>query len=186
MLATVLLLSILTASSQTPEGDRRDAAEFDRIAALLELRPGSSVADVGAGGGAWTSRLAGHVGTDGRVYATEVKPELVRSLEHLARVRKLPQVRVIAGTEEDTGLPAACCDAILLRLVYHAFDDPPRMIASLNQALKPGGRLLIIDFRPKPDALTAALGQAGFEPVTLVEKGWSWHPSVFAALYRRP
>jgi len=127
------------------------AGEAERIARALELGPGSRVADVGAGDGDWTVELADWVSPGGRVFATEVTEELREEIRENVEEAGLENVTVVAGDQESTGLPEGCCDAILLRMVYHHFQEPAKMRASLAQALRPGGRVAIIDIRPQKD-----------------------------------
>jgi cyclopropane fatty-acyl-phospholipid synthase-like methyltransferase len=94
---------------------RLEAAEFDEIAALLKISEGSVVADVGAGGGAWTFRLAARVGTSGRAFATEVRRSHVDDIAERARSTGRTNITAILGSQKDVGLPADCCDAMLLR-----------------------------------------------------------------------
>ena len=125
------------------------ADEAVRIAQEMELRPGLRVADVGAGGGKWTVELAQRVGAAGHVFATEVDEDDLEDLRERVREAGLGNVTPILGDDEATGLSADCCDAILLRLVYHHFTDPEPMRASLRSALKPGGILVVIDITPQ-------------------------------------
>jgi SAM-dependent methyltransferase len=118
--------------------------EFPEIADLLQLKSGSIVADVGAGSGSWTILLADNVGPTGHVFATDVRPEFVSGIRQATA--KLPNVTVVLGTQDSTELPPQCCDAVLLRMVYHAFRNPKAMRGSLARALRPGGRVLVIDF----------------------------------------
>jgi len=123
-------------------------AEGDRLIEALALEPGQSVADVGAGDGEWSGRLAERVGPRGRVFATEVDEGEIAKIEARVRRAGLDNVTVLRGSQEDTGLPAACCDAVLLRMVYHHFPRPAAMRASLRRALRPGGRLVVVDTEP--------------------------------------
>jgi ubiquinone/menaquinone biosynthesis C-methylase UbiE len=125
------------------------AGEADEIASLLGLGPGMSVADVGAGDGEWAERLARKVGPEGRVYATEVKDDLLKEIRDRANRAGLGNVETVRGDQGGTGLPPGCCDAILLRMVYHHFEQPERMKASLRSALRPGGRIVVIDTEPQ-------------------------------------
>lgn len=127
------------------------ADESAEIVQLLRLSPGAVVADVGAGDGEWTFELAAAVGGRGKVWATEVTEDLVADLAESAKGEGLDQVRVVLGDDQDTGLPTGCCDAVLLRMVYHHFSDPVAMRSSLRRALRPDGRLLIIDIAPQSD-----------------------------------
>ncbi len=128
---------------------RASTAEADRIAEALELRPGMRVADVGAGDGEWTVELARQVGESGHVYATEVDEDDLEEARERLDDTGLDNATAILGDQDSTGLPADCCDAVLLRLVYHHFTDPAPMRASLRKALKPGGLIAVIDFPPK-------------------------------------
>lgn len=130
---------------------RADPNESQRLAEALGLREGVSVADVGGGRGKWTEELARRVGATGHVYATEVKQDKVDDIAKRAERAGLQNVTAILGNQDDTGLPTGCCDAILLRLVYHHFQDPPKMRASLATAMKPGARLVIVDTAPHGD-----------------------------------
>ncbi|MPY91139.1 MAG: methyltransferase domain-containing protein [Luteitalea sp.] len=126
-------------------GNRAEAAD---IASALQLEPGSSVADVGAGKGTFSIELARKVGPDGQVFATEIDEKLLKQIRRAATDASLHNVTVIEGGEADAGLPEACCDAVFLRGVYHHLTQPATTNASLFRALRPGGRLAIIDFPP--------------------------------------
>lgn len=125
------------------------AAEFDQIVGVLQLKEGMSVADVGAGDGRWSVLLARYVGEKGHVWATEVDASELEGIREQVSERGLENVSVVLGGQLETGLPEACCDAILLRLVYHHFKHPAAMRASLRRALRPGGRIAIVDIQPQ-------------------------------------
>lgn len=146
-----LALGVLTAlalsascTSLHAEGDEATA-----IAEVLELAPGMAVADVGAGEGEWTVGIAERVGPEGKVWATEVADDELEELRAQLAEKGLERVEVVRGDQRDLGLPDGCCDAILLRMVYHHFEDPAAMRAELHRALRPGGRLAVIDIRPQ-------------------------------------
>ena len=152
----------------------RDPAESDRIAELLRARPGMCIADVGAGDGEWAEELAERVGSTGRVWATEVEEDDVEEIRERMERAGLGQVRTVVGDEHDAGLPDDCCDAILLRLVYHHFTDPAGMRTSLMRALRPGGRIVVVEITPQsswprlegvPDR-----GGHGIEAVDLIDE----------------
>ena len=126
--------------------------ELPQLVDLLEMKPGMSVADIGAGFGAWTVRLARLVGPSGRVYANDVGDKQVAFLKEYAAKEKAANVTVIAGAERSTNLPANCCDAILVRDAYHHLTQPEDIVRSIAAALKPGGRLAVIDFPPRPNS----------------------------------
>lgn len=163
---------------------RDDEAEFVEIVRLLDVSTGTRVADVGAGGGSWTFRLATEVGPQGRVFATEVEPRHVEGVAASARARGLENVTALLGSQADTGLPSGCCDALLLRLVYHAFDQPTEMRESMYRAVRPGGRVLVVDFRPSAEQLTKEMEDAGFEPLQVVAP-WQNRDALFAVLFRK-
>lgn len=150
-LALVLCAHPAAQQTQLTEGQIKSAElEVPELAKLLELKPGMTVADVGAGFGAWTVRFAKVVGPSGRVYATDIgAPQLAALREAAARGSN---VTVIEGAVHTTNLPALCCDAILIRDAYHHLTDPQAIIKSLAAALKPGGRLAVIDFPPRPNS----------------------------------
>ena len=113
----------------------------------LRLKPGDVVADVGAGSGYHTFPIADRVGPTGTVYAVDIQPEMLALIDAKKQRRGTPQVKTVRGTETDPKLPAASCDLILLVDVYHEFNYPFEMAAALATALKPGGRLVFVEFR---------------------------------------
>ena len=129
----------------------RKEAEFEgpKLADILGLRPGMSVADVGAGFGAMTVVLAKSL-TSGQVFATDIGTRQLKVIREYVKREGLANVIVIEGADESTNLPAACCDAVFLRLVYHHVVAVDPFNSSLTAALKPGGRLAIIDSVPTP------------------------------------
>lgn len=181
ILAPCLLMPLLIALQTDPQ------IEFRRIAQLLRIEEGSTVADIGAGSGSWTRLLLGQAGNSGTVYATEVKPELVQGLKSAFRTH--PNLKALLGSQEDLALPDACCDAVLLRLVYHAFRQPDRMRQGLSRSVRPGGRILIIDFPGgargvKPGKLTEDMAAAGFDRIDFIDP-WQGQPGVYAILFQK-
>lgn len=192
-LATLLALF---AAAAWPEN------EAARLVSLLGARPGATVADVGAGEGRWTIELAEAVGPAGHVFATEVEESLLEKIEERLETEGMGNVEVVRGDQRSTGLPAACCDAILLRLVYHHFVDPEAMRADLARALRPGGRLAIVETRPQsswrrlegvPERgghgievadLIGEMARAGFRPV---ERHGEWNGDAdrFAVVFEK-
>jgi len=122
--------------------------ESQRLEEVLALAPGGVVADVGAGEGEWTLEMARRVGASGRVFATEIDPGRIRQIRKAVAEAGVANVTVIEGAPDDTRLPQGCCDAILLRHVYHHITHPAAMSASLLQAVRPGGFVAVIDFNP--------------------------------------
>jgi len=147
-----LWLAALTCASATVLAARvsgNTADEIKRLAALMEWKPGTAVADIGAGDGGYSFAAAGHVGASGRVYATEIDSKKLEELREEVAKRKLQSVTVVESKVDDTNLPTACCDAIFLRHVYHHLTKPVEFDTNLVRSLKPGGRLAIIDFPPR-------------------------------------
>lgn len=151
--ALVLLLAVTTAAAQDYEED----AEWLRE--VLQLREGSVVADIGAGGGELTVLLADLVGPDGKVYATELGEDNVEELREEVEESSASNITVLEGGATDTNLPEECCNALVMRRVYHHINNPPPFNASLLRTLKPGGRLAVIDFEPRGSPSEDAAGR---------------------------
>jgi ubiquinone/menaquinone biosynthesis C-methylase UbiE len=130
---------------------------MSRLRQVLALEAGKVVADVGAGKGELTFALAREVGAKGRVFSTEIDPERLQRLREAVAAGKLDNVMVVEGQGSETGLPPNCCDAIVLRRVYHHLTEPSGINASLLRSVRPGGVLAIIDFPPP-----FFLGRGGF------------------------
>ncbi len=140
--ALSLALLLFATSAWAPE------TEVDRLARILQLKPGYSVADVGAGSGDISIAIAGRVAPGGLVYSTEIDPKLLEKIRGAVQAAGVRNVIVVAAREHDTGLPPHCCDAIFLREVYHHLTDPTATDDSLYGAARPGALLAIIDFEP--------------------------------------
>ncbi|HYU22817.1 MAG TPA: methyltransferase domain-containing protein [Candidatus Dormibacteraeota bacterium] len=141
------------------------ADEVKRLAALMEWKPGTIAADIGAGDGKYTFAAVERVGPSGKVYATEIDPKKLEELQGEVAKRKLENVTVVESKEADTNLPSGCCDAIFLRHVYHHLTKPAEFDRNLARSLKLGGRLAIIDFAPR----------SGLEPVEGVPSNRDGH-----------
>ena len=181
------------------QGSRVDRDELARVFELLDIESGDVVADVGAGDGKWSIAVAEQVGSEGRVYATEVDPDDLKKIRDRVEREGATNVSVVEGQTDSTGLPDACCDAILLRRVYHHFTDPEAMQESLRKALRDDARLLVVDFdtrgrwsRPSgiPESrdghgiaktlLVTEMKDAGFELVSDLK----WHNGDYALVFR--
>ena len=123
--------------------------EIRRLAKVMEWKPGQVVADVGAGEGEIGFAAAAIVGATGKVYLTELDGQKLERMRKEVAARKLINTIVVTAAEKETRLPDVCCDAIVLRRVYHHLTAPEEMDASLLRSLKPGGRLAVIDFQPR-------------------------------------
>jgi precorrin-6B methylase 2 len=155
---------LLVALTTTAAGQRFDSAaalkqaerEVPSLVGVLELKPGMTVADVGAGFGAWAVTLARWIGPSGRVYATEIGAEQLTAIREAVARERLDNVVVLEGAAGSANLPDGCCDAVFLRDVYHHLTQPEAFDRSIVSALKHGGRLAIIDFEPEPGSKTPA------------------------------
>jgi len=113
----------------------------------LELKPGMTVADIGAGTGYYSWRMAQRVGARGTVYAVDIQPEMIKLLQQQMSKRGAANVKALLGTLTDPGLPPAGIDLALMVDVYHELEYPYEMLAAIVRALKPGGRLVFVEFR---------------------------------------
>lgn len=151
--AGALLLTaalIVAVDNWTGFGFDADGEEMTRLTAALSLRPGMVVADIGAGQGQLSAALAKVVGSGGHVFSTDIDPGRVQRLRETMAAGGLGNVTVLSATARDSGLSATCCDAIVIRRVYHHLSDSPATIASLRRGLRNGGLLAVIDFPPPP------------------------------------
>ena len=129
-------------------GFRASGPEMARLRQELALKPGTSVADVGAGRGELTVALAAEVGPSGQVFSTDIDTQALEQIRARVAAAALQNVTVVQADARDTRLPTSCCDAVVLRRVYHHLSDPLATNGDLLRALRPGGVLAIIDFPP--------------------------------------
>jgi len=133
--------------------EQRDIEEApDAALDALDLTPGLLVADVGAGSGYMTVRMARRVGPEGHVYASDIQPEMIALLKRRLEEEGVANVTAVLGEVDDPKLPAGALDLELLVDVYHEFSAPQAMLRGLRKALKPGGRLVLLEYR-KEDPL---------------------------------
>jgi ubiquinone/menaquinone biosynthesis C-methylase UbiE len=154
----VLALTCAGCGSWSGFGFHAGGPEMPRLRQVLALKEGMVVADVGAGKGQLTLALAKEVGSSGRVFSTEINPARLARLREAAGSAGLGNVTVVEAQSRETGLPPGCCDAIVLRRVYHHLTDPSSINASLLRSLRPGGKLVIIDLPPPFSWLRGSLG----------------------------
>jgi ubiquinone/menaquinone biosynthesis C-methylase UbiE len=192
----------MAAFASTAKAQDDFASDAERLVTTLKLHPGQTVADIGAGEGQLALALARKVGPTGHVYATELDRDRLRDIRQAIESAGLKNVSVVEAHAARTNLPERCCDALVLRKVYHHFSKPDLMNASMRQSLKPGGLVAVMDFAPDSaesrdpsdrdtggqHGVTSAtvareLGQAGFEEV-VIEEGT--RPGRFMVVMRRP
>jgi ubiquinone/menaquinone biosynthesis C-methylase UbiE len=131
------------------------AAEENPEGALdaLKLQPGMVVADVGAGTGYMSLRLAKRVGPAGKVYANDLQPEMLRRLRENAAKAGITNIETVQGEEADPKLPPGQMDLVLLVDVYHEFSKPREMIDKIRESLKPDGRLVLLEYRKEDPSI---------------------------------
>ena len=179
-------------------GFRASGSEMPRLRQVLTLQPGTIVADVGAGNGELTLALAREVGSKGRVFSTEIDAARLQRLREAVSAAKLDNVTVIEAHGSETGLPPNCCDAIVLRRVYHHLGDPAGINASLLRSVRPGGLLGVIDFPPPfflsrgtlgvpAETVVAEVTASGFRLLRQIDDWPGRGPlASYCALFRRP
>jgi ubiquinone/menaquinone biosynthesis C-methylase UbiE len=133
--------------------ERVSEEEPDKAIAALGISSGATVADVGAGSGYMTVKLAAAVGSTGRVYATDVQPEMIDALTARVKAARLLNVTPILSGTDDPRLPEGVIDLILMVDVYHELAAPQRMLQQLKRSLKPSGRLVLLEYRKEDPAI---------------------------------
>ena len=128
--------------------DSRDREEdCNTLLKALKLQPGMTICDMGCGNGFYTLRVAKQIGPTGKVLAVDIQPEMLTLLRERAAAEKVQNVQPILGSVIDPELPEASCDLILCVDVYHEFSHPEHMLKAMRTALKPDGKLVLVEFR---------------------------------------
>lgn len=204
-------MAVGVVAAQAPDAGQisqeRAAAErtVPHLAEVLELKPGMTVADVGSGGGAMTVVLGKWLGPAGHVFATDITERALQATRDYAKKEGLANVTVLEGAAAATNLPPACCDAIFMRDVYHHITQPEAFNTSLLASLKPGGRLAVIDFLPRPGSklfpgvnpnrgghgiapalVESEVAAAGFTHLRTADHWPDEKDSLFLVLFRKP
>ena len=175
--------------------------EEAKLVSVLSLVSGRVVGEIGAGDGQLTIHSAKAVGPAGKVFATELGETKIETLKRNIAAAGVKNVESVEARVDRTGLPAGCCDAIFMRDVYHHLTAPGEVLADILKALRPEGRLLIIDFEPRSSVPPVAgvpdnrrghgipievvgeeLRAAGFE---IVSEDRAWREDLYAVLARR-
>jgi tRNA A58 N-methylase Trm61 len=190
-LALLLITSLVpaVASAQGSGASITNEQIFEAIGA----QEGTTVCEIGAGEGALSIAAARVVGPQGHVYTSELGNSRVKALQAKVAASGLSQITVVAGDVTNTNFPAGGCDALFLRNVYHHFSNPAGMNSSIAAALKPGGRVAIVDFTPpakqaecpadrskdgmhgvSAESVSREMKDAGFEPVSSAVGAERW------------
>lgn len=130
---------------ERPEREREELPST--LIGLMDIKPGDHVADIGAGSGYHTRRIAPIVGDDGQVYAVDIQPEMLAILQGGLAAQGINNVTSVLGEIADPKLPSTTIDMAFMVDVYHEFSHPYEMISALCDALKPGGRLILVEYR---------------------------------------
>jgi ubiquinone/menaquinone biosynthesis C-methylase UbiE len=137
--------------------ERVQEEEPDIALDAITLAPNSTVADVGAGSGYMTVKMARRVGPGGKVYANDIQPQMLALLHERLAKEKIANVETVLGTVNDPKLPADSLDLILMVDVYHEFQEPQQMLRKMHEALKPGGRLVLLEYRKEDPSIPIRL-----------------------------
>lgn len=184
LLSPCLALPAQTSAAQRPtstpyagdlhifeEPNRDEKLQIDRVMDILHITRGTTVADIGAGGGWFSVRAAKRVGPEGAVYAEDINPESAKFIQQRAAKERLLQVHAVLGTPDDLKLPAPV-DAVLLLKMYHEIANPVPLMQQLRGSLKPGARIGIIDRNGngqdhglKQSVLEREMKQAGYREI---------------------
>lgn len=130
---------------ERPEREQEEAPS--KAVEALDLKPGMVVADVGVGTGYYAFRMAPKVGDAGRVLGVDIQPEMLAKLKSKADALGIRNVEGVLGTEQDPKLPKEGVDLVLMVDVYHEFEFPYEMMAAIRSSLKPGGRVVLVEYR---------------------------------------
>jgi ubiquinone/menaquinone biosynthesis C-methylase UbiE len=161
----------------------------------MEIHEGMTVADIGAGTGFFTRRLARAVGPTGKVYAEDIQPQMLDLLKKDIEKEGIKNVVTVLGTDVDARLPAHGVDRVLLVDVYHEFQKPEPMLASIRESLTPGGTVILVEYRLEGDTAShinikhrmsvdqvlAEWNAAGFELANRIETLPAQHIFIFSA-----
>jgi ubiquinone/menaquinone biosynthesis C-methylase UbiE len=147
-----------------PERDKEERPEL--LLSALQIRPGATVADVGSGTGYFTWRLAEHVGPKGKVYAVDVQQSMLDLTKAAVEEHKLTNVEYVLATDTNPRLPERSVDLAFIAYAYHEFGDPEAMMSGIRRALKPGGRVVILEYAKESNIAPAApLHRMSFEEI---------------------
>lgn len=157
----------------------------DKIIEACELKPGMVVADVGAGTGLFTRLLAQQVGAEGKVYAVDIADEFVEHIVEATKKEGLNQIEGVVCQPDSVNLPPASVDVVFICDTYHHFEFPYKTMASIHRALKPGGRVVLVEFakiegvssewimghvRAGEEVFTREIEESGFEKLDVIKE----------------
>jgi ubiquinone/menaquinone biosynthesis C-methylase UbiE len=133
--------------------ERETEENPDEALSIIGIKKGSSVADIGAGSGYMTVRLSKRVGSNGVVYASDIQQPMLDILDKRLKSSRISNVQLVLGAPDDPKLPPASIDLALLVDVYHEFSQPQAMLRGIHEALKPGGRLVLLEYKKEDPSI---------------------------------
>ena len=133
--------------------DRDQKQKPQDLVAAMSLKPGMTVADIGTGTGFMLPYLSPAVGSGGSVLSEDIFPDFLEKAKNTAKENKLTNVKFIRGSETDPSLPENSVDVVLALDTYHHWNYPDKMLAALHRELRAGGRLVVVDYYKRPDAM---------------------------------
>jgi precorrin-6B methylase 2 len=147
-----------------PERDKEERPE--QLLSALYIRRGATVADVGSGTGYYTWRLAEHVGPQGKVYAVDVQRSMLDLTKTVVAEHKLTNVEYVLATDSSPRLPERSVDLVFIAYAFHEFGDPEAMMMAIRRALKPGGRVVVLEYAKESNIAPASpLHKMSFEEI---------------------
>jgi protein-L-isoaspartate O-methyltransferase len=152
---------------ERPEREKEEQPK--RLLKMLDIKPGMVIADIGAGSGYYSLRLAQKVGAKGKVLAVDIQKEMLDILRKRMKENRVENIEPVLGAETDPKLPAGGVDLILMVDVYHEFAFPYEMTEALIKALKPGGRMVFVEFRREDEKVPILLAHKMTEKQVLAE-----------------
>ena len=132
---------------------REEEEDPQRMLNSLKLKAGQTICDFGCGNGYHTLQIAKRIGPQGQVYAVDIQPEMLELLRERAGSRGLANVKPVLATDDETGLPPATFDYVLMVDVYHELSDPAGALKAVRESLKPEGRLVLVEFREEDETV---------------------------------
>ena len=147
-----------------PERDKEERPEM--LMSALQIRPGATVADIGSGTGYFTWRLAQQVGPQGKVYAVDVQQSMLDLTRAAVTEHKLKNVDYVLATDSSPRLPERSCDLVFIAYAYHEFGEPAEIMRAIRRALKPGGRVVVLEYAKESTIAPASpLHKMSFEEI---------------------
>jgi SAM-dependent methyltransferase len=181
-------ISSIVSPQWSDEATRDAAHEADTVMALLGVRPGLSVADIGAGSGYYVARMAKRVGPTGLVYGQDIMPRYLRYLRERIDRDELTNVRLVLGDPHDPRLPRQSVDLVTMIHMYHEIEQPFGLLTNLVPALRPGARIAILDMNRRTDQhgtppalLKCELEAVGYRQQSFHDLGVDGYVAIFTA-----